>query len=135
MAPAPQDNSQAEGNVAQGNSAATSNALEDNPVNIGSASLSKGRKRRRASSGSGQVKLGSFSNARGPKAAGVARRAKGKQAQKAGSWGSNPSPPEEESEKSSQDGEDLKAESRMYMFTRVPVQHFAEDIRSSRHRR
>jgi hypothetical protein len=84
MPSAPQDNSGGEGNVTQGNSAATLHALEDNLAHTGSTSLStlnRGKKRRRASSG-GQ---GSLPNTRGPKVAGVIRKAKGKQAQKAGS--------------------------------------------------
>jgi hypothetical protein len=76
MASTPQDSTGVEGNVTQGSSAATFYALEDNPVHIGSASLSprnKGRKRRRAYSGDVQ---GNILNTRGPKAAGIIRRTK-----------------------------------------------------------
>jgi hypothetical protein len=55
---------------------------------------------------------------RGPKAAGVIHRAKAKQAQKAGLWGANTSPPEEMS--ASQKGIDLEAVPRT--FAGVPVQ-------------
>jgi hypothetical protein len=88
---APQDNSGGEGNAAQGNSAAVFHALEADLSHIGSASpstLNQGKKRRRASSGGVQ---GNLSNTRGPKAAGVIRRVKGKQAQKAGLRDANPS--------------------------------------------
>jgi hypothetical protein len=122
-APAPQDNSGGEGNANQGNSAAISHALEDNLAHMGSApltTLNRGKKRRRASSGSVQ---GNLPNIRGPKVAGVVRRAKGKvgkHARKAGSQDANPSPSEEKSDKSSREGRDSEAELRM--FTGVSAQ-------------
>jgi hypothetical protein len=128
MASAPQDDSGKEGSATQFNSAATSHALKDNLANIGSESLSmanKGKKRRHSSSGGAQ---GNPLNARGPKVAGVIRRAKGKQAQKACLWDANPSPPEEKSDTFSQEGRDLKVKPRMFMFTRDPVKHFADGI-------
>ena len=112
MGSTPQESTLVEGNVTQGNSAATFYALEDNPAHIG-ASLSprkKGKKRRRASSGGIQ---GNISNTRSPKVAGVMRRTKRKQVQKAGLWNANPPPPEKSSDKSIQEGSDREAESRM----------------------
>lgn len=95
-------------------------------MHISSASLSpcnKWKKRRRASSGGVQ---GNISNTRGPKVAGVIPRAKRKWVQKAGLWDANPSPPEDKSDKSIQEGSDREAEPRM--FIGVPVQNFANDI-------
>ncbi len=122
MGLAPQDNS-GEGNATQDSSAATPHAPEDNLEDIGGTSLrahSKGKKHRRASSGGTQ---GNLSNSRGPKVAGVIRRPKEKQAQKAGSRDDNPSSPEE---KLSQEGRDRETEPRM--FTRVPVQHSTDNL-------
>jgi hypothetical protein len=61
---------------------------------------------------------------RGPKAARVIHRVKAKQAQKAGLWGANTSPPEETS--ASQRGIDLEA--APCTFAGVPVQQFSDDI-------
>ncbi len=105
------------------NLAATSHAPEDNLEDIGSTSLSahsKGKKRQRASSRGTQ---GNLSNSRGPKVAEVIHRPKEKQAQKAGSWDDNPSPPEE---KLSQEGGDQETEP--HMFTGVPVQHSTDNL-------
>ena len=110
----------------QGDSAAMSHAPEDNLSQRDSASLNmrkKPRKRRRVSLGS--VK-GNLPNTRRPHGAGITRRAKGKQAQRVGSSDANPSSPEEQSEKSSQESRDREAEP--CMFTTVPVQHFVDDI-------
>src|SRR5712691_4023186 len=112
-----------EGNATQDSSAATPHALEDNLEDIGGTSLkahSKGKKRRRASSGGTQ---GNLSNSRGPKVAGVIRRPKKKQVQKAGSRDDNPSFPEE---KLSQEGRDRETVPRM--FTRVSVQHSTDNL-------
>ena len=119
---APQDNS-GEGNATQDSSAATPHAPEDNLEDIGGTSLrahSKGKKHQRASSGGTQ---GNLSNSCGPKVAGVIRRPKEKQAQKAGSRDDNPSSPEE---KLFQEGRDRETEPRM--FTRVPVQHSTDNL-------
>jgi hypothetical protein len=100
--------------------------MEDNPAHISSTSLSpcnKGKKRRRAYSGGVQ---GNVTNTRGPKVAGVIRRAKRKQDQKAGSWDTNLSPPEEKSDKTVQDGSDHEAEPSM--FSGVPIQNFTNGI-------
>lgn len=133
MASTPRDNLGREDNATHGNSATTSHSLEDNLANIGSASPgahdNKRRKRRRASSG---VSQGSLPNTRGPKVAQVVRRAKGKQAQKAGSLGANPSPTEEKPGKPSQGG-DQGIELRM--FAGLSAQHFSDDIRCSWQRR
>jgi hypothetical protein len=94
-----------EGNVAQGNFAAALHGLENNLEHIGYVSQSardKGKRRRRASSGGVQ---GNLPNARGPKAAGIIRKPKGIQAQKAGSLDANPSRPEETPDKPSEEGE------------------------------
>lgn len=127
MASAPQDNSGEEGNSSQVNSAAMSHALGDNAAHTGGTSLglrNNAKKRRRASSGGTQ---GNLSSTRGPKAAVVIRRAKGKRAQKAGLRGANPSSAEEMSDKSSQEGRGQEVEPRM--FTGGLVQHFSDDIR------
>ena len=119
MASASQDNLREEGNAAQGNLAATFYASEDNVAHMGSASLSprnKGKRCPRASSGGAQ---GSLPRARGPKAARAMRRAKGKPAEKAGSWDTGPSSPEENPDQSPQEGRDWDADSRM--FTGAPV--------------
>ena len=103
-----------------------STGVEDNLAHISSASLSlrnKWKKRRHASSGGVQ---GNISNTHGPKVAGVIPRAKQEQVQKAGLWDANPSPPEERSDKSIQEGSDREAEP--CMFTGVLVQNFANDI-------
>jgi hypothetical protein len=129
MASTPQDSTGVEGNVTQGNSAATFYAMEDNPAHICSASLSprnKGRKRRRAYSGGIQ---GNVANTRGPKAAGVIPRAKRKRDQKAGSRDANPSSPEDKSDKTIQEGSDREVEPSM--FSGVLVQNFANDIHFS----
>jgi hypothetical protein len=113
----------------QDNSAPKSRAMEDDLASMGSISPStcnKGRKRRRTSSGGVQ---GNLPNTRHPKAAGTMRRAKGKQAQKAGSWHANPSPPGGKSDESSQEGRDR--EEKPSMFAGVPVQHFADGIHGS----
>lgn len=126
MAPAPQDSSQGESNATQGNLAETLHAPEDDSAHIDSAPLgarSKGKKRRRSSSGG--VK-GNLPNNRGPKVAGVLGRAKGTRAQKAGSWGANSSPLEEKHEKYSKEGRDWEAEP--CMFTGVPAQRFTDYI-------
>lgn len=125
IASALQDSSGRESSPTQGNSAATTHTLEDNFARIGSVSLSprnKGKKRRRAFSGSAQ---GNISNTRGPKVAGVIRRTKGNQVQKAGLWGVKPSPPKEKSDKFMQEGGDREAEP--CMFNGAPVQNFAND--------
>src|SRR6266849_7462330 len=122
MGLAPQDNS-GEGNATQDSSAATPHAPKDNLEDIGGTSLrahSKGKKRRRASSGGTQ---GNLLNSCGPKVAGIIRRPKEKQVQKAGSRDDNPSSPEE---KLSQEGRDRETEPRM--FTRVPVQHSTDNL-------
>jgi hypothetical protein len=125
MGSAPQDDSGRESNAAQGISAATFHALEGNLAHVGSTSPSarnKGKKRRCASSGGVQ---GNISNTRGPKAAGVIHRAKGKQAETAGSCDANPSPLEEKSDKSTKEGRDQEAGPRM--FIGVPIQSFPND--------
>jgi hypothetical protein len=119
MASASQDNSRVEENAAQGNPAAIFSAPKDNVARMDSASVSprnKGKRRRRASSGGAQ---GNLPRARGPKAAGAMRRAKRKRAEKAGSWNTDLSSPEENPDKSPQEGGDGDAYSRM--FTGVPV--------------
>src|SRR5260221_14318492 len=119
MASSPQNALGGEGNATQGNFAATSNTLEDNLAHIGSEHLSKPdkvRKHRRASSGAVQ---GNLSNTRGPKAAQLIRRAKGKQAQKSDSSNINSLSPDGKSDKSSQEGRDWEAEPSM--FSGVPV--------------
>jgi len=126
MISAPQNNLRGEGNATQGNLAATSHALEDDLAHIGSAHPNMPNKERKcwhASSGGVQ---GNLPNTRGPKAARVMQRAKGKKAQKSGSWNVNLSPPEGKSNKSSQEGRDWEAEPRM--FTGVPVQYFANGM-------
>jgi hypothetical protein len=125
MESAPQDNSGGEGNIAQGNSATA--PLEDNTAHMGTASLStrnKGKKRRRASLGGGNL-----SSTRAPKVAGVTRRAKGKWRQKAGLQDANAASSEGMSDKSSQEGRNLEVEPRT--LTGGAVQHFADDIRCS----
>jgi hypothetical protein len=121
MAAAVQGNSGEQGNVTCGNSAATYNALESNLTHPGGSASpgtrNKGKKRRRASSGGIQ---GNLPNARGPKVAGVVLKAKGKHVQIAGSWDVNPSPQEEESDKSSQEGRGQEAEPGK--STRAPAQ-------------
>lgn len=115
VASAPQGNSGQESNATQGNLAATFHAPENNSAHMGSGSPStrnKGKKRRRASSGGVQ---GNISNTRGPKIAGVIRRPKRKQARTAGSLDANTSPPEEKSDKSSQEGRDPEGEPRMFL--------------------
>lgn len=127
MASSSQNDSGGEGNATQGNSAATSHTLEDNLAHMGSPHPSmpnKGRKRRRASSGGVQ---GSLLNDRGPKAARVIPRAKGKRAQKSDSCDVNPPPPEGKPDKSSQRGRDWETEPSM--FAGVPVRHFADEMR------
>lgn len=118
---ASQGNLEEEGNAMQYNSAATSHALKDNLAHMGSAPLStpsRAKKRRRASSGGLQ---GNLPNIRGPKVAGVIRRTKGKQAQKASSQDANPSSPlEQKFYTSSQESRDLEAE--LCMFTGVSAQ-------------
>jgi hypothetical protein len=64
----------------------------------------------------GNATQGNLLNYCGPKVAGVIRRPKGKQAQKAGLWGDNPLPPEE---KFSEERRDRETDPRM--FTGVPV--------------
>src|SRR5260370_40262808 len=126
MTSAPQNNLRGEGNATQGNLAATSHALEDDLVHIGSAHPNmpnKERKHWHASLGSVQ---GNLPNTCGPKAAWVMQRAKGKKAQKSGSWNVNLSPPEGKSNKSSQKGRDWKAEP--CIFAGVPVQYFANGM-------
>ena len=121
MESAPQDNSGGEGNVAQGTSATA--FLEDNTAHMGSASLStrnKGKKRRRASLGGGNL-----STTRAPKVAGITRRAKRNRRQKAGSQDANAASSGGMSDKSSQEGRNWEVEPRM--FTGGPVQHFADD--------
>jgi hypothetical protein len=89
---APQDNLREEGDAAQDILTATSCVLADNAAYMGSASLSlcnKGKRCQRTSSGGAQ---GNLPSARGPRVAGVMRRAKGKQ--NAGSSDANPSFPE-----------------------------------------
>jgi hypothetical protein len=123
---APQDHSGGESNATQGHSAATLHAQEDNLAHIGSASLNmpnKRRKRRRTSLGG--VK-GNLPSTHGPNLARIMHRAKGKQAQRVGSLDANPSSPEEQPGTSSQKSRDREAEP--CMFTRVPAQHFADDI-------
>jgi len=125
MESAPQDNSGGEGDTAQGGSAATFHALEDNTAHIGSASPSmhnKGKKRRRAFSGG----VGNLSSTRSPKVPAVIRRAKGKWAQKAGSCDANPTSPEETSDTSPQEGRDREVEPRT--FTGARVQHFVDNM-------
>ena len=99
---------------------------QDQSGDIGSTSpnmRNKRGKRRRASSGS--VK-GNLTSTRGPNAARIIRRAKGKQAQRLGSSNAYPSSPEEQPGISSQKSRDRELEP--CMFTRVPAQHFADDI-------
>ena len=117
MTSSPRDNSGAEGDAIKDNSAATSHEWEDIVAQMGSASLSicKGKKRRRASSGSVQGNL-RVSNARGPAVDTVIHKAKGKRCQKAGSCDADASPPEETSHKPSEEVRELadqEAEPRM----------------------
>jgi hypothetical protein len=98
--------------AAQGNLAARFCAPEDNAAHMGSTSLSpqnKGKRRQRPSSGGAR---GNIPSARGPRAAGVMRKAKGKQ--KAGSSGANPSPPEKNPDEPPQEGRDWDADPRMF---------------------
>ncbi len=118
MASAPQDNS-----------AAKSHTREDDLASMGSTSPStcnKERKCRRASLGGVQ---GSLPNTCRPKVARIMRRAKGKQAQKAGSWHANPSPLGGKSDESSQEGKDWEA--KPSMFSGAPAQRFADEMRCS----
>lgn len=126
MASALQGKPGGEGNATQKPSAAIPPALGDNPAHISPSTCNKGKRRRRFSSGGIQ---GSPSNIRGPKVAGVIRRATGKPAQKAGSWDAKPSPSKERFDKSIQEGRDPEAEPRM--FTRALSRRFANDIRCS----
>jgi hypothetical protein len=114
----------------QGDSEATSHPQGDNSARIRSESLSmhnKGKKRRRASSGT----QGDLSNPRGYyKAARAIRRVRGKQATKAGLSDANPSPMvEEKSNKSSQEDRDWEAEP--CMFAGVSAQQYTDGIRWS----
>ena len=122
MAAAVQGNSAEQGNVTCGDSAETHNALESNSTHpSGSASSgtrNKRKKRRRASSGGIQ---GNLPNARGPKMARILLKDKGKRVQKTGSQDADPSPQEEESDKSSQEGRGQEAEPGK--STRAPDQH------------
>ena len=125
-ASAPQDNSGGESNTAQGRSDTTAHALEDNIAHTGATSLSpskKGKKRRRASSGAAQ---GNPSNARGPKAAALMHRAKGKAAQKARSSDANHSSPEEILDNSPEEGRDREV--GPCMFTEGSAQRFLDNI-------
>ncbi len=126
MTSAPQNNLRGEGNATQGNSAATSYALEDDLVHIGSTHPNTPNKERKHWRASSRGVQGNLPNTCGPKAAQVMQRAKGKKAQKSGSWNVNLSPPEGKSDKSSQEGRDWEAEPRM--FAGVPVQYFANGM-------
>lgn len=116
-----------EGIATQGDSEATSHPPGDNSARIHGASLSmhnKGKKRQRASSVGAQ---GDLLNPRGYKAARAIRRAKGKQASKAGLSDANASPIVEENlNKSSQGGGDREAEA--CMFTGVSAQQYTDGI-------
>jgi hypothetical protein len=115
-----------QGHAAQGNSAATFHAPEDNLVHRGSASLNMHKKLRKHHCVSlGSVK-GNLPNTCRPNVAGITCRAKGKQAQRVGSLDADPSSTEEQPEKSSQESRDWEAEP--CMLTRVPVQHLVDDI-------
>ena len=65
-------------------------------------------------------------NTRGPTVAGVIHRPKAKQAQRVGSWGANPLPLEEKSNKFGQGGRDQEA--KPCMFTGSPFLHFTDEI-------
>ncbi len=126
MISAPQNNLRGEGNATQGNSAATSHALEDDLVHIGSTHLNMPNKERKCWHASLGGVQGNLPNTCGPKAAWVMQRAKGKKAQKSGLWNVNLLLPEGKSNKSSQEGRDWEAEP--HMFTGVPVQYFANGM-------
>jgi hypothetical protein len=120
----PQADLEEEGNDAQGDFSAASHDLKNSLAHIGCVSQSgrnKGKKRRRASTGSVQ---GNLPNVRGPKAARVIRKPKGIRAQKAGSSDANPSHPEETPDKSSREGEVREAGPRMFaacLFSTLPM--------------
>src|SRR5713226_1338539 len=126
MASSPQNDSGGEGNATQGNLAATSNTLEDNLAHIGSTHLSKPNKARKCQRASSGAVQGNLSNTRGPKAAQLICRAKGKQAQKSDLSNINSSSPEGKLDKSSREGRDWEAEPSM--FAGVPVQYFTDEM-------
>ena len=113
MASFPKDNSAGEGDANP----------EVNLVHMGSASLSTRNKRKRQQRASSGGIQGNLLNARGPMVAGARCRAKGKRAQKAGSWDADASPPEGESHEKVRDWEVEPC-----MFTEASVWPFANDI-------
>jgi hypothetical protein len=99
---------------------------QDQSEDIGSTSPNMCNKQRKHHCTSlGSVK-GNLTSTCGPNAAGIICRAKGKQAQRLGSSDAYPSSPEEQPGISSQKSRDWELEP--CMFTRVPAQHFADDI-------
>jgi len=123
MSSAPQDSS--EGcYAARSTPPSTSHGMEDNIGYMGAttSTRNKGKKRRRASSGSVR---GNLLSTRGPKAAALIRKTKERCAQKAGSLDANASSEEGASRTSSQ-GRARGVEP--CMLIRSPVQHLSNDM-------
>ena len=127
MSSAPQDSSAGEDYAAPSTAPPISPGMEDNSGHMGAtaSTRNKGKKRRRASSGSVR---GNLLSTRGPKAAALIRATKGRSAQKAGSRNVNTSSEEGASKKSSQ-GRDRGVEP--CALIRSPVQHRSHDTRRS----
>lgn len=117
MSPAPQDSSGGEGYGAEPTASPLFQAMQDNISYVGTSksTRNKGKKRRRASSGSVR---GNLLSTCGPKAAALMRTTKERSAQKAGSRSVNASSSQEASETSSRGG-DKGVEPCMFIRSRV----------------
>ena len=124
MSSAPQDSPGGEDHAASSTAPPISHGMEDNLEYMGAttSTRNKGKKRRRASSGSVR---GNLLSTRGPKAAGLIRGTKERCAQKAGSRNANASSEEGASKKPSQ-GRDRGVEP--CTLIRSPVQHLSNDM-------